>query len=215
MYIPKHFEETRLEVLHGLIRSHPFATLVIAGTDGLSADHIPFLLDDGAGEFGTLRAHVARANPVWQKFSSGVEALIVFQGPNAYVSPNWYPSKQEHHKVVPTWDYAVVHVRGVPRAVEDGEWLMRIVSDLSAVHEAGQVKPWTVAEAPRDYLDKLLERIVGLEIPITRMAGKWKAQQPRPPADKLGAIAGLNAVGSDAALGVAQMIERAMPKSGV
>jgi len=210
MYIPKHNEETRVDVLHGLIHTHPFAALVVPGADELSVTHIPFILDAADGEFGMLRAHVARANPVWQQLQG--KSVAIFQGPHAYISPNWYPSKQEHHKVVPTWDYAVVHVHGHVRAIEDAEWLLNFVGRLSDVHEASQPKPWSTAEAPRDYLDRLVERIVGIEMTIVRLEGKWKAHQRAPAADKLGAIAGLNAIGTDATQGVAEMIAAARPK---
>lgn len=189
MYLPRHFEETRTEVLHGLIRTHPFGLLVNQGDAGLQANPLPWLIDAGPTPLGTLRGHVARANPIWREAQG--EVLVVFQGPQAYVSPGWYPSKAEHGKVVPTWNYVMVQARGRLRAVEDAAWLHALVSRLSDSHEAGRPRPWHVADAPRDYIEKMLAAIVGLEIEITALAGKWKVSQNRPFADRDGVARGL------------------------
>jgi transcriptional regulator len=206
MYVPQHFEETRLDTLHGLIHAHPLATLVVQGADGLIVNHVPMLLDVGDGQFGTLRCHVARANPVWQEFTAGAAAVAIFQGEDAYISPSWYPSKQQHGKAVPTWNYAVVHAHGVPRVIEDAAWLLQHVTQLSGKHEAAQAAPWQVSDAPPEYIDKLVAAIVGIEMPIARIEGKWKVSQNRPTADQQGIIAGLTAHGDDGALAMAALV---------
>ena len=192
MYLPAHFEEKRVEVLHGLVRSHPLGLLVTQGASGLQANSIPFLIDPEPGPLGTLRGHVARANPVWRE-SGGGEALVVFQGPQAYVSPGWYPSKAEHGKVVPTWNYVMVQARGTLRAVDDAAWLHALVTRLTATHEAAQARPWAVADAPPEFVDTMLRAIVGIEIELVALAGKWKVSQNRGAADRAGTIAGLAA----------------------
>ena len=197
MYIPKHFEETDRSVLHALIRAQPLGTWVTQVDGELSAEHIPFLVDATRGEHGTLVAHVARANPAWQAFSKSVDSLVVFQGPQAYITPSWYPSKHATGKAVPTWNYAVVHAHGRPRAIEDREWLLRFVRQLTDVHEAGHALPWKVDDAPADFIDQMLGSIVGIEIPIARLAGKWKVSQNRPKADRMGVVAGLTGRGDD------------------
>ena len=193
MYLPKAFEETDTQVSHDLIRAHPFATLVTSRDGELVADHLPFMLDPSRGEFGTLVAHVARANPVWQSLAQSNRSLVIFQGAHAYVSPSWYPSKHVHGKAVPTWNYAVVHAHGAARAIEDAPWLHDLVSRLTNVHEAIHKVPWQVSDAPADYIDGMLKAIVGIEIPIRQLVGKWKVSQNRPEPDKLGVVAGLSA----------------------
>ena len=203
MYLPKHFEETRIEVLHALIRECPFAALVCGTDAGLTANHIPFILDaflpcrsprdSNAGEFGTLRGHIARANPLWQLPMPDANALVIFQGPASYISPNWYPGKAEDGKRVPTWGYAVAHAHGSIRFIHDRDWLLQLVSQLSEIHEAGQAKPWTVNEAPPDYIERLLGAIVGIEIPIKSLVGKWKLDQNKSALDQAGMLNGLAA----------------------
>lgn len=191
MYVPKHHEESDISVLHALMRSHPLGTWVTQGDGELLANHVPFLVDSAGGEFGTLIGHVARANRVWRSFSKTLNSVVVFQGAQTYITPSWYPSKHAHGKAVPTWNYAVVHAHGLPRAIEDREWLLQHVNQLTNVHEAEQALPWKVADAPPEFTDKLLQSIVGIEIPITRLVGKWKVSQNRPEPDKLGVVAGL------------------------
>ena len=176
MYIPAKYQETRTEVLHGLIASHPLGTLVTHGPDGLSANHIPFEVSAPAidAPLGILRAHVARANPVWRRDGAGI--LAVFQGEQRYVSPSEFEEKAISGRVVPTWDYAVVHVHGALRTVDDPVWLSALLERLTNRHEAGQAAPWAVGDAPRDYIDKLMTAIVGIEIRIDRIEGKWKAK---------------------------------------
>jgi transcriptional regulator len=204
MYLPKHFDETRVEVLHGLIRAHPLGALVTTGANGLEANHIPFEIDPDPAPFGTLRAHVARANPVWREGTG--DALVIFQGPEIYVSPSWYPSKREGGKVVPTWNYAVVHAYGALRAVDDAAWLRAFVERLTNRHEAARPDRWHVTDAPADYVDRMVTAIVGIELPVARLVGKWKVSQNRPAADQAGVIAGLEAVGDDAARAMAAAV---------
>ena len=191
MYVPKHHEESDLAILHCLIKSHPLATWVTQDDGELLVNHIPFLLDPTRGQFGTLVGHVARANPAWQSFSAEINSVLVFQGAESYITPSWYPSKHAHGKAVPTWDYAIVHAHGMPRAIDDHDWLLQHINDLTDEHERGQALPWKVSDAPQDYMDRMLGSIVGIEIPITKLVGKWKVSQNRPEADKLGIVAGL------------------------
>jgi transcriptional regulator len=208
MYIPRHFEETRVEILHQLIHTHPLGTLVTLTANGLEANHIPFIIDSEPVPFGTLRGHIARANPLWRHFSQETEALVVFQGPDAYISPSWYPTKQETGKVVPTWNYAVVHAHGPLRMNHDRTWLREFVERLTNRHEAARGTPWKVADAPGGYIDELLGSIVGLELPVTRLAGKWKMSQNRPVRDQEGAAEGLMGEGGESATAVARMLGR-------
>jgi transcriptional regulator len=211
MYVPGHFEESRVEVLHGLIRENPLGALVTVGGGGLDANHIPFEVDAGAGLFGTLRGHVARANPVWREGARDVEALVIFQGASLYISPAWYPTKQETAKVVPTWNYAVVHARGTPRFIDDRDWLRDFVTRLTDRHESTRPEPWHVTDAPADYIDTMLGAIIGVEIPITRLIGKWKVSQNRPAQDRQGVVDGLSREGqggSSAAAAMADLVRR-------
>ena len=206
MYIPKHFEQTNLEAMHALITQQPFATLVTIGAEGLCANHLPVELCLEPKPYGLLIGHVARANPVWRDLADGHEALFIFQGSNSYITPSWYPSKAETGKVVPTWNYAVVHAHGPLRAITDPEWLRAHVERLTHQHEATFAQPWALADAPRDFIDKLIGGIVGLEMPIARLVGKWKTSQNRPEPDQRGVIEGLRAVGTSAALQMAEYI---------
>jgi len=207
MYIPEHFEETRIDVLHHLIRNHPFGTLITVCDGEITADHVPFLIEQSGRDFGTLKCHVARSNPVWKTMSEQVESLVVFQGPDSYVSPSWYPSKQNHGKAVPTWDYIVVHARGVPEAKNDVDWLLNHVSQLSDTHEESRAIPWKVSDAPTEYINKLVGAIVGIEIPIIQISGKWKVSQNRPKSDQAGVVAGLASEGSDSAKAISKIIQ--------
>ena len=208
MYVPQHFAETRVEMLHELIRTYPFATLVALTADGLEAHHLPFELDPEPTPFGMLRGHIARGNLLWRQVTSGAEVLAIFQGPHAYVSPSWYPSKEEAGKVVPTWNYVVVHAYGSLRFVDDKVWLHQFVNQLTTRYEVGRSDPWKVSDAPIDYIDKLLGAIVGVEIQITRLSGKWKASQNRPLADRRGVIEGLQREGSPSAIAMAEVMRR-------
>ncbi len=196
MYLPAHFEENRPESLHALIRAQPLGLLITMSDAGLQANPLPFILDaDLAGGPGTLRAHVARANPLWREVRGDVDALVVFQGPQAYVSPNWYPSKAEHGKAVPTWNYVTVQARGPLRAIDDAAWVRAFVTRLTTRHESVQAKPWAVTDAPPDYIDTMVRAIVGIEIPLTALNGKWKVSQNRSATDREGVVNGLRAAG--------------------
>ncbi|MFZ2265950.1 MAG: FMN-binding negative transcriptional regulator [Azonexus sp.] len=178
MYLPKHFAETDIAKLHDLMRAFPLATLVTHGPDGLEANHVPLLLDRAAGPNGTLRGHVARSNPL--AAADGQEILVIFQGHEGYISPSGYATKAEHGKVVPTWNYCAVHATGRLRMVDDAEWLLAQLTALTAEHEVGRPKPWTVGDAPADYIEKMLGAIVGIEIVVERLIGKWKVSQNQP-----------------------------------
>ena len=199
MYVPDMFREDRTDVLHEAVRTIGFATLI---TDGLEANHLPMLLQDGEQGL-VLRGHVARANPVWKKGDGA--ALAIFLGPHAYVSPNWYPSKAETGKAVPTWNYITVHARGAIRWVQDADWLRTHVGALSAAHEAGREQPWSIADAPASYIDGLVRAIVGFELTISKLEGKYKLSQNRDDADHAGARTGLLRDGHD---DVAQLMQR-------
>jgi transcriptional regulator len=190
MYRPPHFREERLDVLHAAMRARPLATLVTAGPGGLIANHIPFLIEDG-GDFGVLRGHLARANEHLADLRAGTEALVVFQGPDAYVTPSWYATKAESHKVVPTWNYVAAHCWGTPEVFDDPQWLRSQVGRLTVSQEKDRAQPWSVEDAPADYIASQLKGIVGLQIPIARIEGKWKASQNRTDADRVGVAAGL------------------------
>ena len=196
MYLPSHFEETRPDVLHAMLRAHPLGLLITQNAAGeMAADSVPFVLDanstDPAGGPGILRAHVARANPLWREARNDLDSLVVFQGEQAYISPSFYASKAEHGKVVPTWNYVVVQARGRLRAVDDADWLRAFVTRLTDRHEAPRAKPWAVSDAPEEYIATMLRAIVGIEIVLTSLTGKWKVGQNRSAADRAGVARGL------------------------
>ena len=190
MYQPPHFKEDRLDVQHALIKAHPYGLLISVGAEGPEANGAPFLLDSVAGALGTLKLHLARANQQWRGLD-GQKVLCVFQGPMAYVSPSHYETKRETGKVVPTWNYVMVQARGIARVHEDADWLRAQVSALTDKHEKGRAEPWAVSDAPPTYIDSQLKGIVGMEIAIESIAGKWKVSQNRPEADRRGVAAGL------------------------
>ncbi|MBS0534810.1 MAG: FMN-binding negative transcriptional regulator [Proteobacteria bacterium] len=198
MYQPPHFREERLDVLHALIRSHPLGLLITAGPGGLQANHVPLLLDATSSERGTLRAHLARANPQAQELAAVGECLVVFQGPQHYISPSLYPTKQETGKVVPTWNYITVQAYGAPRVVDDAGWLRQQIDDLTRHQEGSREAPWHVADAPETFIAAQVKGIIGLEIPIARLDGKWKVSQNRTAVDQQGVAAGLRGLGADA-----------------
>ena len=205
MYVQQKFQETRLDVLHALVRKHPLGAFVVATKNGLEANHMPFHLDAAAGSCGVLRAHIPRANSVWKEATDG-DALVIFQGPQAYITPSWYPSKHAHGEAVPTWNYVVVHAYGRAAFIEDRHWLRRHVDELTTAHEATQQLPWQITDAPADYVDRMLAQIIGIEIPLTRIVGKWKMSQNRPPGDRLGVVAGLASMNGDAARDVRELV---------
>ena len=187
MYIPAHFAETRTEELQRIIRQHPLGVLVTQGDDGLDADHIPLELDAEAGPHGTLIGHVARANTLWQRCPTGTQVMVVFRGTEAYISPSWYPSKHETHKQVPTWNYEVVHAHGIMTVRDDEKFARRVVALLTRRHEAADPKPWKMGDSEPEFINSLLQKIVGFEITITSLVGKVKFSQNREARDRLNA----------------------------
>lgn len=198
MHVPPHFAEIRLPVLFDAIRGAGLATIVTLGTEGLEATPLPLLLDEAEGERGTLYGHLSRGNPQWRRFDAGVEALVMVRGPDAYVTPAWYPAKAETGRAVPTWNYVAVHAYGPLEVFEDAARLREVVARLSDRHEAGRAGPWSVDDAPADFIAAQLKGIVGVRIPISRIEGKWKASQNRSAADRAGVAAGLAAEGQGA-----------------
>ncbi|HEY9103999.1 FMN-binding negative transcriptional regulator [Chitinimonas sp.] len=209
MYQPAHFVEQRPELLHALIAAYPLASLMLVGPDGIEANPVPLLLDPARGPLGTLYGHVAINNPLLAL--AGQPALVQFHGPDAYVSPGWYPSKQAGGKVVPTWNYALVEARGPLQTVSNPTRLEAILSALTDRFEASQPEPWTLDHAPADFRSQLYRAIVGIEIPLTSLTGKFKLSQNRPAADYAGTLAGLAAEGSPHALAVADWMQRTKP----
>ena len=209
MYVPASFAEARVDVLHDLIRAHPLGALVVLTARGLDANHVPFEVNPEPAPFGTLRCHVARANPMWREFAVDVGAMVIFQGPQSYVSPGWYPTKREHGKVVPTWNYAVVHAQGPLRVIDDRVWLRQLIERLTNHHEAPRRDPWQVTDAPADFVDTMVNAIVGIEIPIAQLTGKWKVSQNRPTVDREGVVAGLSQQGNEDAAAMAQLVQLA------
>jgi transcriptional regulator len=197
MYLPAHFAETRPEELQRIIREHPLGMLVTHGSHGFDADHIPFEYDPGEDGLGVLSAHVARANPVWQRCPSGTPVMVVFRGAQAYVSPSWYPSKHETHRQVPTWNYEVVHAHGTLTVHDDERFVRRIVARLTRRHEAAEPKPWKMGDSAPEFIDGMLRNIVGIEIAITSLVGKRKLSQNKETRDRLGAADTLAARGID------------------
>jgi transcriptional regulator len=193
MYLPSAFIEADLATLHRQIEGTRLATLVTFGERGLQANHVPLLLNPEEGPNGTLHGHLSKANPQWREMEAGAEMLVIFQGPDAYVSPSFYPSKAEHGQAVPTWNYLAIHAYGIPEVVHDVDRLRTLVSTLTAKHEAGRPKPWTLEDAPADYIAKMLNAIVGFTIPIGRLEGKRKLTQNRSAADIAGVREGLAA----------------------
>jgi len=210
MYLPAHFREDRLEVLREHILRYPFATLVTSGPSGLIASHIPLVYHPEPAPWGTLRGHLSRANPQGQEIEAGKEALAIFHGPHAYVSPSWYPSKQETGRVVPTWNYAVVHAYGSLATYTDEERLRAHVTALTAVHEAGFETPWKPEDAPANFIEGMLKAIVGLELTITRLEGKWKVNQNRPQADRNAVAEALEARADEEGRTMAALIRERM-----
>jgi transcriptional regulator len=208
MYLPKDFEETRVEVLHELIRTYPLGTVVMVTSAGLDANHVPFEVDPQPVPFGTLRGHVARANPLWRDAASSPDVMVIFQGPDTYVSPAWYPTKAETGKVVPTWNYAVVHAHGRLQVIDDRVWLRAFVEKLTKRHESKRLEPWHVTDAPADFIDTMVGAIVGIEIPIARLVGKFKVSQNRPGKDRRGAIEGLLREGGEPGAAMADLVRR-------
>lgn len=211
MYTPAYTAETRPERLHQLVREFPLGQLVTHGPQGLDANVLPFLLDVQPDGSAVLRAHAARANPVWRE-CAGTQVMALFQGPQAYVSPNWYPSKAEDGRAVPTWNYIVVQAHGPLVVHDDVAWMRQFLTRLTARHEAAQPRPWRLEDAPPGYLDAMLRGVVGLEIPVASWQGKWKMSQNHPQPNRDGVARGLRERGDDQARAVADWVERAAPR---
>lgn len=213
MYQPAHFREDRLEVQHALIRTNPLGLLVSAGAGGLVANPVPFVLDADAGEHGTLLCHVARANPQWKDLAATDECLVVFQGAQHYITPSWYATKRETAKVVPTWNYATVHAWGKPRIMDDADWLRRQIAALTDQQEVPRAEPWKVDDAPEPFIAVQVRGIVGIEIPIARIEGKWKVSQNRPEPDRAGVRDGLAGEAAQQAHDMARLVGERMPST--
>lgn len=207
MYIPPQFEQPNIDVMHELIRKRPLATLVTLGSKGIDANHIPLHLSLTPEPFGVLRGHVARSNPIWSDLDSGIEVLAIFHGPDAYISPSWYTTKQEAGKVVPTWNYTVVHAYGSLRIIDDAAWVRTQLEALTNHNEAVFSEPWAVSDAPVDFTEKLIAAVVGIEMTITRLSGKWKVSQNQPPQNQNSVIQGLNASGQAEAIAMAGLVK--------
>jgi len=204
MYNPAPFAEDHIGILHAFIRQHPLAALITNGPDGPEAAHVPVVLH---AEESVLRCHLARGNPQWKTIQSSAPVLAVFQGPEHYISPSWYPSKAEHGKVAPTWNYVAVHVRGRGRIFEDRDSLLNHLRALTGENENTFETPWSIDDAPADYIEGLSRGIVGVEISIEAIEGKWKASQNRPRRDREGVVEGLNALGSSRSLQMARIVK--------
>ena len=214
MYLPKHFEETDVTVLHQLVTSHPLGALVTMTSRGLDANHIPFLIQPQPAPCGTLHGHIARANPLSKDLDRDVDALVIFQGPHAFISPSWYPTKRETGAVVPTWNYVVVHAHGRVKTIDDPAWIRAHVEALTNRHEGSRPEPWKVTDAPADFVDRLAGALIGLEMPIGRLVGKWKVSQNRSPVDQDGVVEGLMREGSEAAAQMAELVRHAQRARG-
>jgi len=208
VYVSKHHALPEPGEAQALIEAHPLGAWVVPGSEGLVANHVPFLLDRSRGPFGTLMGHVSRANPVWKLLPAAAHSAVMFQGPQSYITPGWYPGKQEHGKVVPTWNYAVAHAHGAARAIDDEHWLRDMPTRLTAAHESSKPLPWQMTDAPADFIDKLLRAVVGIEIPIERLVGRLKASHEALQ-DRLGTASGLAAEGTENAAAMACLVERA------
>ena len=208
MYLPKSFEPPDIDALQQFVRTHPFGVLVTMTRGGLEGNHIPFLIDAQPAPYGTLRGHVARANPIWQEVQLSTDALVIFQGPDSFISPSWYPSKLETAAVVPTWNYVVVHAHGHLRVIQDSAWLRAHVEALTNRHEQDREAPWAVTDAPADYIQKMVGAIVGLEIQVARLTGKWKLGQNRSERDRAGVVDGLIGEGTESATMMASLVRK-------
>jgi transcriptional regulator len=209
MYNPSHFTEERIDVLHELMRTYPLGTLVTLEREGMNANHLPFEIIGPSVDapFGTLRAHCARSNLLWQNLEPSNESLIIFQGAQTYITPSWYEEKKLSGKVVPTYNYAVVHGYGKLRIVDDPQWILNLLHRLTKHHEDTQANPWQISEAPESYIEKMLAAIIGIEIPLTRLTGKWKVSQNRPEQDRINIAAGLRASADQNAHEMAALVE--------
>jgi transcriptional regulator len=210
MYIPRHNEEKRVSVMHSLIVSRPLATLVTLGASGLIASHIPLVLEDDGSPFGVLKGHISRANTQWRDLDSNVQALAIFAGHQHYITPNWYPGTKEHGKEVPTWNYVVVHAYGPLNVIHDEHWLLTNVEKLTDIQESSSPVPWKVSDAPQDFIRSQLKGIVGLELPIQKLEGKWKVSQNRSEPDRNGVIEGLAQLNTPESIAMKALVKDAL-----
>jgi transcriptional regulator len=213
MYNPAQFVENRTDVLHAFMREQPFAVLMSSGPNGLLATHAPILLDSDTRVGGVLRCHVARANPQWRELQSSPAALVIFSGPHHYISPSWYPSTEEHGRVVPTWNYVAVHVWGQAKIFEDPDLLIPYLRELTLAHETTMERSWSIDDAPPRFVDTMAKAVVGIEIPIERIAGKWKLGQNRTSEDRAGAIQGLEKLDTPQSREMAAAMKQALGSS--
>jgi transcriptional regulator len=207
MYIPRHNEEKRVSVMQALIISQPLGTLVTLGPSGLFASHIPMILEADGSEFGVLKGHISRANPQWRDLVPTVDALAIFTGHQHYITPTWYPGTKEHGKEVPTWNYVVVHAYGPLNIIQDEHWLLTNVEKLTNIHEAASPSPWKVSDAPQDFIKSQLKGIIGLELPVQRLEGKWKVSQNRTERDRAGVVDGLATLNTPESLAMKALVE--------
>jgi transcriptional regulator len=214
VYIPQQFEELRVDAIHELIRAYPLATLVTHSSGGLNANHIPVYLSGSPPPYGALHGHIARASPLLGEIAEGIETLAIFQGPDSYITPSWYATKKETGKVVPTWNYAVVHAYGVLRMVDNASWMRAQLDALTDHTEASFPEPWAVSDAPADYLERSMAAIVGVEMVITKMLGKWKVSQNQPTQNQVGVISGLKASGFPESEAMAALVEAGARNAG-
>jgi transcriptional regulator len=212
-HLPKHFEERDPERLRRFIQRHPLGSLVTATESGLDANHIPFVFADTGSAVGTLHAHIARANPLWREGVRDAATLVIFQGPDSFISPSWYPSKPENARVVPTWNYAVVHVHGVLRFVDDPAWVRLHVEALTREHEEKRDSPWAVTDAPADFVEKMVAAVVGIEISVTELVGKWKVSQNRSISDRVGVAEALEREAAPSGAEMAALIRETLDGS--
>jgi transcriptional regulator len=213
MYRPDQFRVDDIKEMHALMRTRPFATLVSGQAKGLFASHLPTVLKDD-GQYGLIECHLARANPHWRDLAEAAEALMIFHGPEAYVTPNWYPSKAQHGKVVPTWNFAAVHAYGRPAVMQERDWLLRHVTELTAQQESGEAQPWLTSDAPPAFIDVMLRGIVGFRFPIARLEGKWKMSQNRERQDRVAVVRGLRGRGEGDDLAVADEVAQRIESTG-
>ena len=212
MHIPTKFEQNDFSQLEGLIREYPFATLITLSASGIDANHLPVIFNEVGGR-KIIQAHIAKVNPLWKDVSDKSEVMLIFNGPNCYISPNHYPTKKETGKAVPTWNYIVVHVRGVMSYRWDETWLKEMIDNLTFQHEASQETPWSTSDAPQSYIKKMLPGIVGLEIEVTSMTSQWKLSQNQPEKNKLGVINGLSSEKESQYQKIATLVKEQMEKA--
>jgi transcriptional regulator len=213
VYLPDHFRIEDVSQMHALMRAKPFATLVSGSSAGLYASHLPTVLKN-EGTYGVIECHLARPNPHCKDLADGNETLMIFQGPQGYITPNWYPSKAQHGKAVPTWNFAVVHAYGRLEVMKDKDWLLQHVTELTAQQESNEAKPWTPSDAPNNYIEVMLRGIVGFRFAITRLEGKWKMSQNRDLQDQAGVVEGLRKRANDDDLEIAKIVSRQLKPTG-